>query len=96
MPLRPGEPESATIEDVEFPQELYEELEKSLDDSQDVLPATARKFQEWDVGLLERFDVGEEVFGGGENKDQTVGTDESRELVLGDDNEEKRGRQMKR
>ena len=51
------------MEDVEFPKELYDELEKTLDESQDVLPATARKFQGWDVGLLERFDVGEEVLG---------------------------------
>lgn len=55
-PLQPGEPESATVEDVEFPKELYDELEKTLDESQEVLPVTARKFQGWDVGLLERFD----------------------------------------
>ena len=95
-PLRPGEPESATIEDVEFPQELYEQLEKSLDDSQDVLPATARKFQGWDVGLLERFDVGEEVFEGEESEGPTVGTDEVGELGLGNDSEEKRGRRTER
>lgn len=95
-PLRPGEPESATIEDVEFPQELYEELERTLEDSQDVLPATARKFQGWDVGLLERFDVGEEVFGKEDIEGQIVETDESGGLSLGSDDEEKRGRRTER
>lgn len=58
-PLEPGEPESASIEDVEFPDELFEELKKGLEQSQELLPPTARKFQGWDVGLLERFDVGD-------------------------------------
>lgn len=93
-PLQPGEPESATIEDAEFPRELFQELEKDLNESQDVLPATARKFQEWDVGLLERFDVGEEVLGEqdgtGEEMEGTEG------LGLGDDSEERRGRQALR
>jgi hypothetical protein len=55
-PLKPGEPESASIEDVEFPEELFQELSSVLDASQKVLPPTARKFQGWEVGLLERFD----------------------------------------
>jgi hypothetical protein len=58
-PLEPGEPESASIEDVEFPEELFEELDRVLDESQKVLPPTARKFQGWDVGLLQRFDIGD-------------------------------------
>lgn len=58
-PLRPGEPESANIEDVEFPEELFEELKTVLERSQRVLPPTARKFQGWEVGLLQRFDLGD-------------------------------------
>ncbi|KAJ4359312.1 hypothetical protein N0V95_002236 [Ascochyta clinopodiicola] len=92
--LQPGEPESATIEDVEFPRELYEELEKSLDDSQAVLPATARKFQGWDVGLLERFDVGEEVLGDVDGAGEEVEGGE--ELEGGEAADERRGRQTKR
>jgi hypothetical protein len=56
QPLKPGEPESASIEDVEFPEELFLELSDVLRESQRVLPPTARKFQGWEVGLLERFD----------------------------------------
>lgn len=56
QPLQPGEPESASIEDVEFPEELFIELRNVLGESQRVLPPTARKFQGWEVGLLERFD----------------------------------------
>lgn len=51
----PGEPESATTEDISFPQELYEHLKQALKSSQRLLPATARRFQGWEVGLLERF-----------------------------------------
>lgn len=56
QPLKPGDPESATVEDVEFPQDLFEDLNKVLEQSQGLLPPTTRKFQGWDVGLLERFD----------------------------------------
>ncbi|KAH7087204.1 HECT-like ubiquitin-conjugating enzyme-binding-domain-containing protein [Paraphoma chrysanthemicola] len=59
QPLKPGEPESASMEDVEFPEGLFEELRHALVDSQKVLPPTARKFQGWEVGLLQRFDVGD-------------------------------------
>jgi hypothetical protein len=58
QPLQPGEPESASIDDVEFPAQLFEELGRGLAESQRMLPPTARRFQGWDVGLLERFDVG--------------------------------------
>jgi hypothetical protein len=63
QPLKPGEPESASIEDVEFPEDLYEELDKALELSQRLLPPTAKKFQGWDVGLLERFEVVEAGMG---------------------------------
>lgn len=59
QPLQPGESESASVEEVEFPEDLYEELEDALRLSQRLLPPTTKKFQGWDVGLLERFDVGE-------------------------------------
>jgi hypothetical protein len=99
-PLQPGEPESATIEDVEFPKKLYDELEKTLDESQDVLPATARKFQGWDVGLLERFDVGEEVLGERDERGEWDRKgDKGMEGIegLGDDGDDgRRGRELRR
>jgi hypothetical protein len=57
--LRPGEVEDASVEDVEFPLELYEELERVLEGSRMVLPESARTFKGWEVGLVKRFDVGE-------------------------------------
>ncbi|KAH7399237.1 ubiquitin-conjugating enzyme E2-binding protein [Pyrenochaeta sp. MPI-SDFR-AT-0127] len=57
QPLKPGDPESTTIEDVYFTEHLFEELISALEESQGLLPPTARQFQGWDVGLLERFDV---------------------------------------
>jgi hypothetical protein len=62
--LKPGEPESAQIEDVEWTEDLYEALETGLEASQRLLPPTAKKFQGWHVGLLERFEVVEAGMGG--------------------------------
>lgn len=58
-PPQPGEPESASIEDVVFPGEVFDGLESALRSSQALLPMNARGFQGWEVGLLERFDVDE-------------------------------------
>lgn len=63
QPLKPGEAENASIEDVEFPGDLYNELDRALQQSQRLLPPTAKKFQGWDVGLLERFEVVEAGMG---------------------------------
>lgn len=95
--MQPGQPESATIEDVEFPLELYEDLQKSLYESQNIIPATARKFQGWDVGLLERFDVGEEVLGDEAEGDKGADGIEGMEgLGLSDDERRGRGRDGRR
>ena len=66
----------------------------SLDESQDVLPATARTFQGWDVGLLERFDVGEEVLGEQDGADEFMGETEG--LGPGYETGEERGRRGRR
>lgn len=58
-PPKPGEPESASVEEVIFPTGLFEELGRALDAGKMLLPVGARMFQGWEVGLLERFDVGE-------------------------------------
>lgn len=63
QPLKPGDTENASIEDIEFPEDLYTELDRALQRSQRLLPPTAKKFQGWDVGLLERFEVVEAGMG---------------------------------
>jgi len=55
----PGEPENVLVDEETFPSELFEELKKSLEESQKILPLNARMFQGWKVGLLERFDFGD-------------------------------------
>ncbi|KAG9188786.1 ubiquitin-protein ligase E3 D [Alternaria panax] len=75
--LKPGEPESAQVEDVEFAGDLYAELEDALERSQRLLPPTAKKFQGWDVGLLERFEVLEAGMG-------NVGSEEGRNGKAGE------------
>lgn len=48
---------STSHEHLLFPPALYKSLVESLGTSQFLLPAAARKFQDWDVGILERFDA---------------------------------------
>lgn len=38
-----------------FPPHVYESLRRTLENSRLILPESARKFQDWNVGLLERF-----------------------------------------
>lgn len=47
---------STTCEDVSLPSEMIIDIENLLRDSASSLPPSGRKFQDWDVGLLERFD----------------------------------------
>jgi hypothetical protein len=58
-PPKPGEPESASIEEVTFPKGLFEELGRALEAGKMLLPVGARMFQGWEVGLIGRFEVGE-------------------------------------
>jgi hypothetical protein len=84
-PLQPGEPESASIEDVEFPAELFAELSSVLEKSQKVLPPTARKFQGWEVGLLQRFDAGDLRVGDGGEEDGGEGEESDGNVADGED-----------
>ncbi|KAF2187023.1 hypothetical protein K469DRAFT_705573 [Zopfia rhizophila CBS 207.26] len=58
-PTSNGVQESTSVEEVAFPEEVSSELKRVLEGSQKLLPGNARKFQGWNVGLLERFDVGD-------------------------------------
>ena len=50
---------SSTHEEISLPWETIIEIEKCLRDSAAFLPPSGRRFQDWDVGLLERFDLNE-------------------------------------
>ncbi|EKD16227.1 snf2 family helicase [Drepanopeziza brunnea f. sp. 'multigermtubi' MB_m1] len=47
--------DSSNVEDVQTPTEGIREIEGVLRESAFVLPPSARKFKDWDVGLLERY-----------------------------------------
>jgi hypothetical protein len=103
QPLKPGEPESASIENVEFPEGLFEELRHVLEESQKVLPPTARKFQGWEVGLLQRFDVGdlaassnEQEYGRENGNEESDGNMADMSSEASDGEMEERGRERHR
>jgi hypothetical protein len=50
--------ESDAVEEVSLPTETIAEIEASLRQSAHFLPPSGQKFQDWSVGLLERFDEG--------------------------------------
>jgi hypothetical protein len=52
-----SEQQSFSVEEVAFPTPMYRALGEALRESGELLPASARKFQGWNVGLLERFEL---------------------------------------
>jgi hypothetical protein len=48
--------ESDGIEEMSLPVETIQEIEASLKRCGQFLPPSGRRFQSWDVGLLERFE----------------------------------------
>ncbi|QDS68373.1 hypothetical protein FKW77_010740 [Venturia effusa] len=55
---------STSHEHLLFPPGLYKSLADSLETSKLLLPEAARRFQDWDVGILERFDADDVGFAG--------------------------------
>jgi hypothetical protein len=53
------EKNSFSHEQLLFPDHVFKALKDALEESTDLLPAEAKKFQDWSVGLLERFDEGD-------------------------------------
>ena len=45
-----------TVEELELPLAIIGEIRRGLEVSTNILPISARKLQEWHVGLLDRFD----------------------------------------
>ena len=47
---------SLSIEELELPPQAFHEFWHALDESNAMLPLSARRFQQWTVGLLRRFE----------------------------------------
>jgi len=47
---------STSLEDLFLPLNIYEGVRLALEKSNEMLPVSARRFREWDVGLLDRFE----------------------------------------
>lgn len=45
------------VEEISLPENVLGELMGLLRDSNELLPASVRRFQDWDVGLLDRYDI---------------------------------------
>lgn len=53
-----GTPSPLSVEELELPSMVYEAMLNALTGSNQMLPVSARKFNEWHVGLLSRFERG--------------------------------------
>jgi hypothetical protein len=50
-----GNPSPLSVEELELPSMIFEAVAKALTGSNSILPVSARRFNEWHVGLLSRF-----------------------------------------
>ncbi|KGO69948.1 Ubiquitin-conjugating enzyme E2C-binding protein [Penicillium italicum] len=50
-----GNPSPLSVEELELPPMIFEAMSQALTGSHEMLPLSARKFNEWDVGLLSRY-----------------------------------------
>lgn len=50
-----GTPSPLSVEELELPSMIFDSLSGALIGSNQMLPASARKFNEWHVGLLNRY-----------------------------------------
>lgn len=48
------EQQNLKIDELQLPTEVFQALRSDIKSSTQLLPVPARKFQDWDVGLLER------------------------------------------
>jgi len=46
----------ASLEELPLPASIYDSFQNSLTESSDLLPPSARKFEDWTIGLLDRFE----------------------------------------
>ncbi|KZN87048.1 Uncharacterized protein EN45_056040 [Penicillium chrysogenum] len=54
-----GHPSPLSVEELELPSMIFEAMSQALTKSNEMLPLSARRFNEWKVGLLSRFRRGE-------------------------------------
>jgi hypothetical protein len=77
---------STSYEHLLFPSSLYIALLEALETSKQLLPAVARKFQDWDVGILERFDASDmgfvDIFEPGDDEENKVVSQEDFEKMV--------------
>lgn len=50
-----GNPSPLSVEELELPSMIFEAMSQALTGSNEMLPLSARRFNEWNVGLLSRF-----------------------------------------
>jgi len=46
----------ASLEELSLPRSVFESFKNALTESTDLLPPSARKFQDWTIGLIDRFE----------------------------------------
>lgn len=51
-----GVPTPTALEELALPANIYSSFKRSLEASTSMLPETARRFMDWDVGLLDRYE----------------------------------------
>jgi hypothetical protein len=49
-------PASTSVEELCLPLNIYEAIRLALEQSNEMLPVSARRFRDWDVALLDRFE----------------------------------------
>jgi hypothetical protein len=87
VPKEVLEKNSFSHEQLLFPKNVFEALKYALEESAALLPVEARKFQDWNVGLLQRFEEGD--FQG---EDRNVGITPEVGLDHGGEKEKNEGR----
>lgn len=46
----------ASLEELPLPGPIFESFKKALIESTDLLPPSARKFQDWSIGMIDRYE----------------------------------------
>jgi ubiquitin-protein ligase E3 D len=56
-PLKLLDEHSTTLEELALPETEFHSVQQTLEDVKDILPASARTFQDWQVGLIDRHEA---------------------------------------